>query len=211
MAYIRRDASYLEQGKKSGSVYEASKIGDHTRIFQSRPAVGVPDTPMPIKNPRMSALFDQATIRKVSKEGRLQSHGGKMNLMNDMKELSDKNDGFLHLNRPLLVRLKIPRKADEIRAICDSKDISRAGLKLLLPCMLDLRAGSFLNMELFLRHEEKPISVAGQVREIARYHSEDLLRYEVEVNFDPRNSRALSQIDGFIQTSEAQDYQRLPA
>ena len=216
MVYIKGVSLDGRQSKKSGPVH-TSEGGDKgregTKILHCLPVSSVPDVAAaPFKSPRTSMLIDMETIRGIAYDGVVQNQGEGTNNTTDPEKLSDSNERFLHLNRPLLVRLKLLRHAGEmVRAVCNSRDIRRKGLKLSLPGKFDLRSGSILDLEVFLNHGEDPVTVRGEIRKVARCHSEDLTRYEVDVDFDPMNRTALSRIDGFMKVSETQDYQHLPA
>ena len=130
----------------------------------------------------------------------------------ELNKPADRVNGFVHLNKPLLVRLNLLRGAGEkVRASCGSREIGRRGIRLALPCRLDLRSGSHLDMELFLQCGEDPVPVRGQVRHVCRECTDELVRYLVDIDFESVCSSTLGMIDSLIQTSEALELQHLPA
>jgi len=166
----------------------------------------IPEVPIPLKNGRLATLTDAGVkgdlLSEHSAAGSKRnstSHGQPAQLMRE------KHESYAHLNRSLLVRLNVERPNGEIvQVLCVTEDISRTGLKLRLPCRLDFRSGTMIDMEL-LTSPENPVAVKAVVHRVLRTAGEDIVRYLIEVQFKNLSRPAQQEINAFIQAAQMEE------
>ena len=117
--------------------------------------------------------------------------------------MTESQEAYIHLSRSMLVRLNIHRSnGDTTPVLCVSQEVKHSGLKMRLPCRLDLTAGVVLDMELFTLFRDTPVSVKGVVQQVAHSVTEDVVRYTVDVRFKTLSPAAEHEINAFIHAAQ---------
>ena len=119
------------------------------------------------------------------------------------QSLERRGDTFVYLTQSPLVRLKLMcHSGERISILCVSERLGLKGMRLMLPCRLDLNPGDTHDMELFLSPAGKPVSVTGTVQKVTRTGCEHAARYVVEVEFRKLSNQAKNEIATFLDASE---------
>ncbi len=119
------------------------------------------------------------------------------------KAMPNPQDSYIHLSRSMMVRLNLRRANGEVTPVlCVSHDLSHTGLKMRLPCRLNLTPGVLLEMELFTLFSKTPVAVKAFVQKVVRNAGSDVVRFVVEVRFKGLSPAAEHEINAFIHLAQ---------
>ncbi|HUV05664.1 MAG TPA: PilZ domain-containing protein [Armatimonadota bacterium] len=205
----KQDITHARKGARTPTNHACRKT------YSSPPLPGPSgsEMPVPLKGIRATSANDTGVAFSVVQDSIAPDHEeGHPPVMGLGELLNLHRETFVRLEQPLLVGLKLTHSSsEEVRVYCGSREIQRGGIRLILPCQLDLIEGTVLDMELFLPSVEQPIAVSGQVRKVSRIRGEDIMRYVLEVEFGSLSREAGSKIAAFVEASQAQEHRGLPA
>lgn len=126
------------------------------------------------------------------------------------ESMTEPHESYVHLSRSMLVRLNIQRSnGDTTPVLCVSQEVNHMGLKMRLPCQLNLTPGSVLDMELFTLFRDTPVAVKAVVEKVLRTVGEDIVRYMVEIRFKNLNPAAEHEINAFIHAAQLDERRML--
>lgn len=117
--------------------------------------------------------------------------------------IPDTRESYIQLTRSMLVRLNIPRSNGDVTPVlCVSHDVKHSGLKMRLPCRLNLTPGALLDVELFTLFRDTPVAAKAVVEKVVRAAGGDIVRYVVEVKFKTLTPAAEHEINAFIHAAQ---------
>ena len=208
MAYYKGAARSSARGGRTAGKRQPA----HSTSPVQNPAMPA-DLPIRLKGNRSATLHDTGLPCPTLPIHEVQEIQEDSLLMADLEHFIRNNrDSFLHLRIPLLTRAYVPRPGDQIvRILCVSEEVGCAGIKILLPCRLDLKPGSALAMELFIPGRGNPVPVRGVVSKISHTAAEDIVRYVIEVRFGPLTADALRDIARFVHATQSEAHSAMPA
>lgn len=216
MEWLRRGYMGGNMVHTRGSITGLVRAEGRNGIRSSRehtvsPMTYGPDMPVPVKHLRTSALLDTGIALRTSQEA-ASTNREESNIIEFDHLVGRRMENCVHLDKPLLVRIRLLRQAGEVvRVLAESREMRSGGLRIALPCTLGLRSGSIVDMELFLESGEDPLAVRGRVNRAVSSNSEDVEKHCLDIDFDTPSSTALNRIDSFLQKSEPRDCRQLPA
>jgi len=210
--YFRDTASDLARGRNGCSKPSPSpgKRESASDYPGAREAAFMPDVPVPLKSSRCAALHDTG----ISADSVSGSHSPEARQEGPLSGLDDlirqPHEPFVHLDRSLLVRLKLAhRNGEPIAVLCATDEIRCGGVHLLLPCALGLKPETAVDMELFIPSSSDPVAASGVVRKVGRLKGEDVSRYRVEVEFRRLTGQAQGRIAAFVQEARMDERRAL--
>lgn len=119
------------------------------------------------------------------------------------ESMTETQESYVQLSRSMLVRLNIRRSnGDTTPVLCVSQEVRHTGLKMRLPCQLNLAPGDVLDMELFTLFRDTPVAVTAVVEKVLRTVGEDIVRYMVETRFKNLTPAAEHEISAFIHAAQ---------
>ena len=107
-------------------------------------------------------------------------------------------DKWAMVSPALLVALKLGHEEGEkVNVLCACSAIHMNGIRLTLPCHLNMMPDDILNMEIFLPSTSQPIPVTTIISAIRASNSEDSIFYEVDAEFRQLSSSVKNDIRAF--------------
>jgi len=164
------------------------------------------DLPIPLRGSHAAVLHDTGTGFTILPGQRIEDPcNWVIPVVETCQFIASRRNGYVHLKRSLLVRIKTDRKGELVEILSGSQEIGRGGLALCMPCTLDLHVGAACDMELFLTQDREPLPVRGTVRKISRMIGEDTIRYRIEIEFDKLGRALESELRAFVDAARPEE------
>jgi hypothetical protein len=115
-----------------------------------------------------------------------------------------------HVTRSLLIRLKLASHTDEaVEVLCGCERVGGTGLRLMLPCQMNLHPGNPVKLDLFLSGSEDPVAASGMVRRATLLSTDDAVRYVLDIDFTHPSSLLEKSVAAFVHEFRADEHTSL--
>lgn len=126
--------------------------------------------------------------------------------------LSGSEDRWTSLSPALLVSIEMGREEGEkVNVLCACSAIHANGLRLTLPCHLNMMPDDVLKMEVFLPNASMTASITAVICAISASNTDESIFYEIDTEFRQVSSTAMSDILAFLSDRTGTKRKSLPA